>query len=108
MVGRSAGALLATQLADAFQIDHIVCLGYPFKHPEKEEEPYRTQHLAQLKTPTTIYQGTQDEYGKPEDLQKYSLSDYIRIVPLNASHDYQCSPSEVTQIINQLKDLLQQ
>jgi predicted alpha/beta-hydrolase family hydrolase len=107
IVGRSAGALIATQIADSFNVKHVICIGYPFKHPNMEEEPHRTQHLSSLKTPTTIYQGTLDEYGKPEDLQKYSLSNSIKVVPLETTHDYLCSVGETQLIINQIKELLQ-
>jgi predicted alpha/beta-hydrolase family hydrolase len=55
-----------------------VCLGYPFHAPGKPEKP-RTEHLADLKTPTLILQGTRDPFGKPEEVKGYALSKAIRV-----------------------------
>lgn len=91
MIGRSAGAILATQLADTFHVKKVICLGYPFKHPEKEHEPYRTAHLAHLKTPTIIFQGEHDIYGNTKMAKTFSLSSSITLVSIDTDHEYNCT-----------------
>lgn len=88
LIGRSAGAILATQLADSYPIKKVICLGYPFKHPEKEEESYRTAHLKKLRTPTIIFQGIHDEYGNIDKAKKYALSPAIQLIELRTNHEY--------------------
>lgn len=106
IVGRSAGALLATQLADEFQFEHVICLGYPFKDHDLPDEPYRTEHLAHLKTPTTIYQGTKEVYGRPSELGNYKLSKNIQIIGVDSDHDYALNTADLTKITQQLNELL--
>jgi len=77
--GKSMGGRIASMLADDTGVRGLVCLGYPF-HPPGRPEKLRTAHLAQLKTPTLIVQGTRDALGNREEIAGYSLSDSIRIV----------------------------
>jgi pimeloyl-ACP methyl ester carboxylesterase len=79
LMGRSAGARLATWYANRHPVRAVVCFGYPFKNPANGDEPQRYAHLAQLTVPTLIIQGTRDEYGGRELLEKYSLSPAIRV-----------------------------
>lgn len=101
IIGRSAGAILATQLADQFSIKKVICLGYPFKHPEKEEESYRTEHLKNLKTSTVIFQGNKDEYGNVEFAKNKDLSTNIKLIELQTDHAYHCSDDEFEMIKNE-------
>jgi uncharacterized protein len=65
----------------------LLCLGYPF-HPPAKPEQLRTKHLADLKTPTLIVQGTCDEFGMREDVSAYTLSPAIEILWLeDGDHD---------------------
>ncbi|TJV36753.1 MAG: alpha/beta hydrolase, partial [Mesorhizobium sp.] len=48
----------------------------------------RTKHLADLKTPTLIFQGTRDEFGTRDEVATYDLSDTIEILWLeDGDHD---------------------
>jgi len=57
--GKSMGGRIASMIADEVGAAGVVCLGYPF-HPPGKPERLRTAHLATLKTPTLIVQGTRD------------------------------------------------
>jgi predicted alpha/beta-hydrolase family hydrolase len=76
--GKSMGGRMASLCADELGVRGLVCLGYPF-HPVGQPEKTRTAHLAALRTPTLIVQGTRDELGSLEDVAAYRLSPSIRI-----------------------------
>jgi predicted alpha/beta-hydrolase family hydrolase len=76
--GKSMGGRMASMVADELQVRGLVCLGYPF-HPPSRPEKTRTAHLAALRTPTLIVQGTRDMFGTREDIGGYLLSPAIRI-----------------------------
>ncbi len=76
--GKSMGGRLASQLAEEFQPDSLLCLGYPF-HPPGKPNKLRTEHLEQLSTPTLILQGERDPFGKMEEVETYNLSSSIQI-----------------------------
>jgi predicted alpha/beta-hydrolase family hydrolase len=89
--GKSMGGRVASMVADellaAGKIAGLLCLGYPFHPPGKPDKP-RTAHLADLKTPTLICQGTRDEFGTPEEIAEYQLSAHIEILWLkDGDHD---------------------
>src|SRR6202035_3499837 len=77
--GRSLGGRIASYVADDFQARGLVCLGYPF-HPPGDPGRLRTAHLAGLKTPTLIVQGTRDPFGGTDEVAGYQLSPSIRVV----------------------------
>lgn len=80
--GKSMGGRVASLVADGLhaqgRIAGLLCLGYPF-HPQDKPQKLRTQHLADLQTPTLICQGTRDPFGTREEVAGYSLSDRIEI-----------------------------
>ena len=89
--GKSMGGRVASMIADelysAGKIAGLLCLGYPF-HPPGKPESLRTRHLAELKTPTLICQGTRDEFGTRDEVPTYRLSDSIEILWLeDGDHD---------------------
>jgi predicted alpha/beta-hydrolase family hydrolase len=77
--GKSMGGRMASRVADEEGVRGLVCLGYPF-HPPGQPEKTRTAHLADLRTPTLIVQGTRDTLGSREDVAGYTLSPQIRLV----------------------------
>jgi predicted alpha/beta-hydrolase family hydrolase len=76
--GKSLGGRMASLVADEAGVRGLVCLGYPF-HPPDKPERLRTAHLADLRTPTLIVQGTRDPFGGREEVAGYGLSPAIRI-----------------------------
>jgi predicted alpha/beta-hydrolase family hydrolase len=89
--GKSMGGRVASMLADelfaAGQIVGLLCLGYPF-HPPGKPEQLRTKHLAGMKTPALICQGTRDIFGSRDEVSSYSLSKKIEILWLeDGDHD---------------------
>jgi len=89
--GKSMGGRVASMVADEMfakgEISGLVCLGYPF-HPPGKPEQLRTKHLAGLKTPTLIFQGTRDEFGTKQEVATYGLSDAIEVIWLeDGDHD---------------------
>ncbi|KRE03124.1 alpha/beta hydrolase [Bosea sp. Root670] len=89
--GKSMGGRVASMVADELfaqgRIRGLLCLGYPF-HPPGKPGQLRTAHLAELKTPTLIVQGTRDEFGTREEVPTYGLSPEIDILWLeDGDHD---------------------
>jgi predicted alpha/beta-hydrolase family hydrolase len=89
--GKSMGGRVASMIADeiraAGKIAGLLCLGYPF-HPPAKPQQLRTAHLADLKTPTLIVQGTRDPFGMPPEVATYHLSKAIEILWLeDGDHD---------------------
>jgi predicted alpha/beta-hydrolase family hydrolase len=89
--GKSMGGRVASMIADPMlakdRIAGLLCLGYPFHPPEKPQQ-LRTAHLAQLKTPTLIVQGTRDPFGTPDEVAAYQLSKAIALLWLeDGDHD---------------------
>jgi len=85
--GKSMGGRVASMIADAVRPAGLLCLGYPFHPPEKPQQ-LRTAHLADLKTPTLIVQGTRDPFGTPEEVATYKLSPAIELLWLeDGDHD---------------------
>lgn len=89
--GKSMGGRVASMVADGLfergAINGLLCIGYPF-HPPGKPEQLRTKHLAELKTPTLICQGTRDPFGVPGEVAGYRLSDGIEVLWLeDGDHD---------------------
>ncbi|WP_375139131.1 alpha/beta fold hydrolase [Pseudomonas entomophila] len=85
--GKSMGGRMASLLADEMGVGALVCLGYPFYAAGKPEKP-RVEHLASLRTPTLIVQGTRDALGDQDTVAGYALSPAIDVCWLAAGdHD---------------------
>lgn len=89
--GKSMGGRVASMVADELfsegQIAGLLCLGYPFHPPAKPTRP-RTAHLADLRTPALICQGTRDEFGTREEVSGYDLAPGIELLWLeDGDHD---------------------
>ena len=90
--GKSMGGRVASLIADDFHaagaIAGLVCLGYPF-HPPRKPGQLRTAHLAALRCPTLIVQGTRDPLGTEPQVATYPLSPAIALEWLaDADHDF--------------------
>lgn len=89
--GKSMGGRVASMVADSLfeagRVQGLLCLGYPF-HPPGKPGQLRTAHLADLKTPALIVQGTRDEFGAREEVSAYQLSPAIDLLWLeDGDHD---------------------
>jgi predicted alpha/beta-hydrolase family hydrolase len=86
-MGGRVASMVADQLHSAGRVAGLLCLGYPF-HPVGKPTQLRTAHLANLKTPTLIVQGTRDPFGTPDEVATYRLAKAIRILWLeDGDHD---------------------
>lgn len=86
-MGGRVASLIADELHGAGRVAGLLCLGYPF-HPVGKPEQVRTAHLARLRTPTLIVQGTRDPFGTPPEVKGYTLSPAIELLWLeDGDHD---------------------
>lgn len=80
--GKSMGGRIASMIVDRCADEHdvrgLVCLGYPF-HPPGKPERLRTAHLENLRTPAIIVQGTRDPFGRPEEIDGYTLAPTVTV-----------------------------
>jgi hypothetical protein len=106
IVSRSAGGRFSSLIADDLKIKHIICLSYPFKHPEKEIEPERYLHLISLKTPMLIIQGDKDEYGGLDVRAKYILSPNIELFYVDANHDFIISGNDWKTVLIKIGNII--
>jgi uncharacterized protein len=76
--GKSLGGRIASMVADQAGVAGLVCLGYPF-HPPGQPTKLRVAHLAGMKTPGLIVQGTRDQFGGRDEIAGYLLSPSLRV-----------------------------
>jgi pimeloyl-ACP methyl ester carboxylesterase len=88
LLAHSAGGIVASLTASEPSVTRLVCFGYPFRHPERPDEPYRTAHLPSVAKPFLIVQGEQDEYGTADDARRYPLSPSTTVISVSTGHDY--------------------
>lgn len=85
--GKSMGGRIASMVADEVGAAALVCLGYPFHAPGRPEKP-RIAHLAALATPALIVQGSDDPFGRREEVSEYELSEGIQFAWIEGgNHD---------------------
>ncbi len=77
--GKSMGGRMASLIADEVGAAGLLCLGYPFVGVGGKENPKRTAHLATLKTPTLMCQGTRDPMGNAAYVKGLKLSRKVRL-----------------------------
>lgn len=107
VLSQSAGGILSSYAASETNISGMVCFGYPFQHPDKGPESYRTEHLKNLKTPFLIFQGNRDVYGSYEDAHRYALSPAIRIESIDSGHDYDnLSTTDFSNVLGSIQKFL--
>ena len=106
LIGRSAGAIVATMVSMQHPIHKIVALGYPFKHPDNEEEAYRHEHLKNVKTPMLIIQGLRDIYGGKEIEKKYHFNSNTTIVFEDIDHDFELTEENRIRILRNIEQYI--
>lgn len=88
IVTHSAGGVAATRIAAHPKVQAIASFGYPFCHPERGREAYRTRHLRDVIKPMVVIQGQRDIYGGDPALFGPMLGAACAIVSLDSDHDY--------------------
>ena len=106
LIGRSAGAIVATMVSLNHPIHKIISLGYPFKHPDFEEEAFRHEHLLQVNTPMLIIQGLQDVYGGQEIEKKYNFNSNTTIVFEDINHDFELTEENRIRILKNIEQFI--
>jgi len=106
LIGRSAGAIVATIVSLQHPIHKIISLGYPFKHPDFEEEAYRYEHLKNVNTPMLIIQGNQDVYGGKEIGKKYKFNANTTIVFEDINHDFELTEENRIRILRNIEQFI--
>ena len=76
--GKSMGGRMASLIADEANVAGLLVFGFPFHAPGKPAGE-RIAHLARLKTPSLIIQGTRDSMGTRDDVNGYKLSKAIEV-----------------------------
>lgn len=99
---RSAGGRVATLVADEAGVSRVVCLGYPFKHPDEPPDPSRYEHLAGLRMPLLILQGTRDNYGGIETAGIYRLAPETTLEWIDTDHGFNLAEGEWTQVLDRI------
>ncbi len=108
ILSRSAGGRISSLLANEAGVAKLVCLGYPFKHPDHDDEPARYQHLDTLRTPFLILQGMRDQYGGTGTEQQYALSPLITLEYVDTDHDFKLSEKKWSEVIERINQFLRQ
>lgn len=88
VLSHSAGGIASSLAQSEDAVAGVICFGYPFRHPDHPEEPYRTAHLPGLAKPFLIIQGNRDMYGSADDARRYALSAGTVVVSVASGHDY--------------------
>jgi pimeloyl-ACP methyl ester carboxylesterase len=107
LIGRSSGARVASLFATHKAVAAVVCIGYPFREPDRVLAPDRFAHLARIVVPTLIVQGLRDRYGGAELTENYALSPSVTIRFIDCTHEFQVPPGEwdaIGQIILRFLD----
>lgn len=102
VLSRSSGGRVSSLIADKMALKQIICLGYPFKHPEQPDEPERYLHLSTLNTPMLIIQGAQDEYGGLGVPERYVLSPRVELSFFDTDHNFNIDDHTADSIVGQI------
>ena len=109
ILSHSAGGITASHLANEENLHGLICFGYPFKHPDKDEESYRTNGLRNIQKPFLIIQGYQDEYGGKDVQGRYELSQNIKFEFVQANHEYEnLSMDDWIRVVKRIASFLEQ
>jgi len=108
ILAQSSGCITATHLQIEANVEKIIGFGYPFKHPDKDEEPERTMHLKDIQKPFLIIQGNNDEYGGSDIASRYELSPLVKFEFVTATHEYEnLSVNDWSKVIKRIKSFLE-
>jgi len=92
LIGRSSGARVVTEIAAnpelSGQVDAVIALAYPFRRPDRPDDPARTAHLRAVRAPCLIVQGVDDEYGGEDAFSTYPMSAAVVCKTVEAAHTF--------------------
>lgn len=106
VIARSAGSIVVSKIANNLNIDYMICLGYPFKHPEEGDAAFRTEHLSKLAKPMIIFQGERDPYGGIDVVNQYSLSPQIQLSFIDVDHDFVMNEQDLLKVKSEIERVL--
>ena len=107
LLGRSSGGRVSTLVEGEPSVSKIVCLGYPFKHPDKGIEIDRVKHLEFMQKPVLIVQGVRDIYGGADVLQTYRLSPTISVSLIDTDHNFIMSDGDLKSMAVNVKSFIE-
>lgn len=108
LIGRSSGGRVASLFATQAKVAAVVCLGYPFYRRKRPLEPERFAHLAQITTPTLIFQGSSDLYGGREVTSMFALSAAVTVEFLDCDHEFHLTWPEWDRVGQRIRDFCAQ
>lgn len=106
LLTRSSSGWVASLIAAQAKVRKLVCIGYPFKHPDHAPEPERYAHLEGLETPFLIIQGTQDAYGGREIRDNYKFARNTTIQWVETDHDFAIPDQEWDRVLGLMNDFI--
>lgn len=106
VLSRSSGGRVSSLIADKMALKQIICLGYPFKHPEQPDEPERYLHLSAINTPMLIIQGAQDEYGGLDVPKRYMLSPRVELSFFETDHNFNIDDQTADSIVEKIISMI--
>lgn len=107
LLGRSSGGRVSTLIEDEPSVSKVVCLGYPFKHPDCGIEIDRVKHLESMQKPVLIVQGVRDVYGGADVLQTYRLSPTISVSLIDTDHNFNMSEGDLKSMALNVKSFIE-
>lgn len=99
---RSIGARLASLIADATNVERVAAVGYPFQHPDEGPDEERYRHLADVRTPMLIIQGSHDQYGGSEIAGRYALGRATTLEFVDGDHELQLDQAAQERLLRRL------
>lgn len=106
VLGRSAGARVASLVADELRFHRLICLAYPFEHPQEGPNPARYAHLAALQTPCLILQGVRDTYGSNPVATRYPLGPRTKLEWVDTDHHYLLSDDDWPPLLARIAEFI--
>lgn len=107
ILSQSRGGIVAALLDGCPQLTATFCFGYPFKNQQMGHVSYRIEALLSTTKPYFIFQGTRDEYGGADVLEKYILPSNIKIHLFESDHGFSAiEPNEISRLKHQAFSIL--
>jgi hypothetical protein len=106
LIGRSAGARVASLVADGLLIYRVICLGYPFENPDAKPELERVKHLEHVQTPMLILQGVRDNYGGADVTTRYRFSPDTVVEIVDTDHAFNLREDQWLAVLHRMDEFV--